>query len=466
MADTATQSLEYIRNSGEFELVRDIPVFDEHDEWDEQGNLLRRFDAAKLTLIAQTSNARRATGDLSPIGPGHTVSDQTNPKTGQVVYKAKETDQPDIYGYVGELKVGKYGPSGKTAILADFYMKRQVSLPDGRKLTGKQALAEFPRRSIELWYADNTIDWVALLRRAPQRDLGLTVAPTGPAQYAKALQSAPWDALQSAVFSDKSRTRRLPAAYSLSGKLRYAMEDSPVPDMNDPTAPPDANAIPQDPAPAAGAGGDLSPEDAGKAMSYAKHIFSNHPLGKYLHTKYSKEAGCEDAPVDAPPVDAAAGVPVPPPAAPATPKGPDQFAMASPTNATMPAAPAAEPDKNARKGEPDKYAMEMNALRQQNEMLARKLNYSKALTTLRENGCEFDFEVELNDSMEMGPEQFAKHLDRVRRCSPHAPVGGPMLQTEVPANPAAEMSQELLNRRLNYMRTAQCTWGKAVETIK
>src|ERR1700726_4651389 len=150
MADIASKSLDSILHSDEYERVENIPVFDAHQEFSPDGTLLRDFTPEKLAIIAKTCNARLNTGDLAPIGPGHTVSDMYG-KDGQIVYKAKETDNPPLWGFLTGFRVGKYGPSGKTAILVDAYMRKNIIL-EGKTISGKQALAEFPRRSIELWY--------------------------------------------------------------------------------------------------------------------------------------------------------------------------------------------------------------------------------------------------------------------------------------------------------------------------
>src|SRR5690242_14229299 len=171
--DWATASLQHVLGSDEYVRVPCVPIFDEHDEYDAQGQPVRRFGAAELRTIAGRCNARaQQTGDLSPFGPGHTFDDVYD-KAGRLIYKAREEDQPPPWGYLHNYQLARYGPEGKLAVCADFYVKKQLTDNRGQPVDGLQYLKTFPRRSVELWAEDGIIDWVAVLRRTPQRDLGL-----------------------------------------------------------------------------------------------------------------------------------------------------------------------------------------------------------------------------------------------------------------------------------------------------
>ena len=211
--DQATKALAAITSSGDYERVEGLPVFDAHDEYDAKGNLIRRFDRKKLEDICVKCNKRTDTGDLSPFGPGHTDPDATEDK------------QPIPYGFVGNYRVGKYGPAQKPAILADFYVKRKIETPEGNTLDGVKAFYSYPRRSVEYWPKDGFFDWVAILRRTPQRDLGV-------AHYSKEGKPAPRK-----IFAAPAQTKCL-AAVERGGKLFYSMET----DMDPLTGPADANA--------------------------------------------------------------------------------------------------------------------------------------------------------------------------------------------------------------------------------
>lgn len=247
--DHATKSLDAILKSDRYVPVAGVPIFDEHSEYDDEGNLTQRFDKSKLEAICKECNKRaETTGDLSPFGPGHTISG------------APEQSQPPIWGYVHNYRIGKYGPDQKTGILADLYVKKTVK-DNGDTLTAQEALDAYPRRSIELWVKDKMIDWVALLKRTPQRDLGLltydktthtNVIAKGGVRYAKPDRTAAF------------------AARERGGKLYYSMELADM-DAMKPTLPADAG---------------HDPEFHGKVMKCMK---SAYPRLDDLHKKYEME---------------------------------------------------------------------------------------------------------------------------------------------------------------------------------
>ncbi len=479
MPDTATISLQNILNGGDYELVRDVPVFDEHDEYDAKGQLARRFDAAKLTQIARTSNARRRTGDLAPIGAGHTVTDQYDPATRQLLYKAKETDQPPIWGYVGEFKVGRYGPGGKLAIVADFYMRRKITIetPNGeRTLSGRQALEEFPRRSIELWYADDTIDWVALLRRTPQRDLGLTAAAS---MYARDLQTQPWNLIRERVFGDKGCSNRLAAAYSAVGKLRYSMDSAslasspadqdaavggrgPTRFGMDPTTLPDPNANP-DQANLPDPNG-LPPDQAAMADKYMAHYEKKHSWIKACKSKYGMEQPATPAPIPGadgsmPPMP---GEPMKNAAFPAA------MNAAPPGGAVPPPSPDdKDKDKFGRNGTPSRYERENVQLRQQNAELIKRLDvnerlgrYEKELVELQRDGYDLSVDEELATVVNFDASQFASYKDRIVRRYNKAPVSREMADLG-PAPVGGEITQSAGDAIIMRMRRDKVDFATA-----
>jgi len=166
--DSATKSVQAILGGLEYDCFRDLVVFDEHDETNADGKVVRKFDKDRLQKIVDVCNQRfQKDGSPALIGPGHTL----------LAKDAKESDQPAIWGLATDFRVGEFGPSQKTGILATFYMKRAIDTTDERGnpkvISGHQALKEYPRPSIELWHKENLIDWIALGRRRPERDLGL-----------------------------------------------------------------------------------------------------------------------------------------------------------------------------------------------------------------------------------------------------------------------------------------------------
>lgn len=187
--DPTLASLDRIRNSPDYVLVRNIPVFKEHTQHSAKGGAVRHFGAKELQRIVDRTNDRLKTGDMSPVGLGHTKDD------------ADESDQPPVIGYADRFRLGRFGPAQTLGILADFYIRKDM----------KAKAATFPRRSVELWMKDGFIDWIALLRRTPQLDLGLVTfsrqsGRDGPLYY------------------DRAGSQQILAAVSQTGKLRFSME--------------------------------------------------------------------------------------------------------------------------------------------------------------------------------------------------------------------------------------------------
>ncbi len=414
-----TTNLPLALQSGDYEIVDGIPIFDAHPEFDKKGNLVRDFDQAKLQKIADYGNQRFASGNPGLIGPGHTRPPQLDAQG--VVHHTKETDQPPIYGVLGELKVGRF--NGKPTLTARFYMKRQITMPDGSVVTGRQALAEFPRRSIELW-PDGLLDWVALLRVSAERDLGVTL----PGMYSRALAEAPWSVLKERLYSRDGRV--LQAAFSQDGKLRYSMEESPVPD---PTLQPDANA---DPTP-----DELNPEEAKTADRFAKHYEKNHAAFGAMCKRYAAEAPA--APAGAPAVMDSGSTGIP--------KGTELL----------------DEDKKLRmskQGDNRQYAKTIQELQDQlwaeRDLNARKdllAQYERDLRERLADGIELDLAEELADVKDVPTDKLqgacTKNLAKIARHYERSPVGGPMINPRVPTSSRpGVVDEKKADQAMHYMR--------------
>lgn len=462
--DTAVKSLKAILESGDYDYVEGIPLFDAHDEFDARkfipdgkggrianqnfGKLLHRFDKKRLEEIVSVCNKRIDAGDLSPIGPGHTLPDKG------------ELDQPPVWGWIGgRYSVGEFGPQKKLGILAGFYMKKRIKLPDGREITGREALQEFPRRSIELWHKDSMIDWVALLRRTPERDLGLTVQTYAKDRY------APWG-MKSEITLDSSHTRYARACEN-GGKLRYSMDEvgeedaeteakpdaSTKPDVkpddpnqeapDDPTKEPDSQITPESQP--------LSPTEEAQAERFWSHYMAKNAWMADACTKYSA-------------------------------------AMASPTNTAM---PGGSPDPTAEKPEESsdtdnppgvsqmaKPEEDLLRFQKENEELKTKLaeqqaradrqervaKYSKALSDLADEGYQFKATEELIDCAEMTQPQFDKHIERIKKNyakEDRAPIGGEIPVGKLPGDKKDPTEAEM-PAVLRFVREKGMTFEEAV----
>lgn len=408
MTDRATQSLEHIKESGEFVPIPDFVIFDEHDEFDENGKLIRRFDRKKLQKIVDRCNARQETsGDLAVIAPGHSLDD---PKS--------EEDQPPPWGYGADWRLGRFGPGQKLGIICTAYVRSVIKTKDGEMVDGPTHVQSFPRRSPEVWpnhaaipeHARDSIDWIALLRRAPQRDIGLSV-------------------YQRNYSADRSPI----GSVNRTGKIRYQME-TPMPDPNpvdEPRADVSAD-LPQ---------GDQPPEGHEEFAKHLDYAMSNHPHLKQLGAM-CKKYGMGEADPTATNV-ALPGADAPPPADdddPAMQRNQRGDVRKSKTQLQLDA------QEKRIKAMADEQAIERQRLRVQ--------RYEMALSELQ-GEYELDVAVELEDCAGLDEKGFAKHLDRIKRNYSRTPVGGDLpIEAFQEPNPAGKdlNNPEVAAKCMKYMR--------------
>lgn len=448
MTDATMTSLQSILQSDDYEVIENVPVFDEHDEYDREGNLIRRFGRLELQEIADKGNQREIeTGDLCPFGPGHTIDN------------APETSQPIPYGYVRNYRVERFGPSGKLAVICNFYIKKAY----------KAMAATFPRRSVELWIKDKMIDWIALLRRTPQRDLGLLTYEKD-AHYLAPLQL-------DSLFYDNLKKKHLAGHLSKSGKLRYSMDG----DMN-PTEPPDA----------------LAPDEEfhEKFLKAMKHHFP-HMHG--MHAKYASEIGEHphghmDVGDDAEGAGEADDERRGPEAEGEHRHHPEHgkhhhaehhehySAQISATNSSMPKAEKirmskVQEDIKLSKLEQENLALktrlaklEENQASTQKEM--RRVRYERDLTGLVGQGYQFDMAEEMEMHGDDAPEKFAKHLESIKKNYQRGPVGDFPILGKGDDAPIASAKADDINDPRNrdkfekatkYMREKGVDWDEAFE---
>lgn len=146
--------------------IPSVPIFDIHTRKfnrefkDDYGRTYRKdveetVDEAQLETIARNTQSRAEAGEYGIVFLGHT-SDE-----------GPETEQPPVVGFMKNYRVGKHGD--RAAMLADIYIK-------GDKDKVSDLLFQYPRRSAEVIRKnrpDGYVDSVALIKRAPERPLGV-----------------------------------------------------------------------------------------------------------------------------------------------------------------------------------------------------------------------------------------------------------------------------------------------------
>lgn len=133
-----------------FVIVRGVDVFDEHDERNGKGKLVRRFGKKELLRLARVNNQRARKGLFTPLVFGHTDPDQ-----------ADEEKQPQPRGYARNYRVEFDSGRRQWMLRCDYHIRQRDF----------QKAKTFPFTSIELYPRDGVIHPISLIRRAPARDL-------------------------------------------------------------------------------------------------------------------------------------------------------------------------------------------------------------------------------------------------------------------------------------------------------
>ncbi len=145
-----------LRNHRHFVRIKRVPIIDVNTRKYRKGNdvVEEVLDEEQLHRICSNSQGRADKGEYGLVFLGHTTDD------------GPEVDQPPVTGYLNNFQVGEH--NHRPTILADIFMYRDAK-PD-------QILRQFPRRSAEIIGLEDHngyIDALSLIKRAPERDLGL-----------------------------------------------------------------------------------------------------------------------------------------------------------------------------------------------------------------------------------------------------------------------------------------------------
>lgn len=138
--------------------VPSVPLLDEHELTNDSGQPIATVDRAALEEIARNNNHKVvSTGDPATLILGHTSDDPRAP-------------EKPAKGFVVNYAVKPFRrlPNGKVvyAIHGDYKLRPQNA----------HLVEEYPRRSVELWWARRDIDPVAMLGgSSPERDLGAVI---------------------------------------------------------------------------------------------------------------------------------------------------------------------------------------------------------------------------------------------------------------------------------------------------
>lgn len=173
---TAVKSRDHgpnLMDSSRFVKVERVPIIDtlerSYFKKDQNGKDVRikeSVDEKQLGNILRNSRLRSERGDHGIVFLGHTDD------------HGREIDQPPIIGFTSNYEIGEH--NGSPTILGDLYIDKKTCNRLGFAVDDPDdVLMQFPRRSAEvisLGSPKGYIDSVALLKRTPERSLGLVTS--------------------------------------------------------------------------------------------------------------------------------------------------------------------------------------------------------------------------------------------------------------------------------------------------
>jgi hypothetical protein len=151
-----------LTDSVRFVRIKSVPIIDvlerSYFKKDDDGEIVKvkeSVDENQLKILFKNTKEREKKGEYGLIFIGHTDD------------HGKEKDQPPLVGWLANYNFSHHNDN--PAIVADIFLDRELCDPSEVK-------NQYPRRSAEVISLDKPngyIDSVALMKRTPERDLGL-----------------------------------------------------------------------------------------------------------------------------------------------------------------------------------------------------------------------------------------------------------------------------------------------------
>lgn len=145
-------------NPEKWHTVPSVPLLDEHEMTDDNGNVIAQVDKAYLEEVAR-NNQRKIyeTGDPATIILGHTSDHPNAPEKPAQGFIVNPIVKPFKRNQDGQIIYAIHG---------DYKIRHNK----------KHLIEQYPRRSVELWHSKKDIDPVALLGgSSPERELGVLI---------------------------------------------------------------------------------------------------------------------------------------------------------------------------------------------------------------------------------------------------------------------------------------------------
>lgn len=171
MTDPTLRILATLDDPDRYTREQGVPVFVPHVRRDEEGEVEVEVSPEDLDEIAgEMQRKLEEFGTLVRVTRGHVVLPKPDAPP------PPEDEQPPIWGWAKNARVGTWGPQNKPGLLVDIYFQRDRH---------EEAMG-YPFRSAEYYPETNEITGIALLRRDPELDMGLlTYARRGTPEQGK-----------------------------------------------------------------------------------------------------------------------------------------------------------------------------------------------------------------------------------------------------------------------------------------
>ena len=164
-ADPTLEFLDRLNDPSKWVVRRGVPLFTAHRRKGRDGEEVVVTDGDLPEIAANMAALERDAGVVGRITPGHVQAGRP------------ETDQPPLYGFMRNPRVGPFGPSRKPAVLVDnYYFPEHAAAAD-----------RLPYRSAEYYPAERVIRGMALLLRDPFLDMGVVTYTGGGRAYQYAM---------------------------------------------------------------------------------------------------------------------------------------------------------------------------------------------------------------------------------------------------------------------------------------
>lgn len=158
ISDPTLTLLDKLEDSSLWDVLPNVPIFVPHERTGKDGSPIN-VTKSRLKKICENFERNRKSRRIIPrITIGHVKQHPDTP----------EQNQPDIVGFADNWRIGELEDT--PCILADFYFDKAFH----DDIYRRDNVLKFPYRSAEFYPASDEITGVALLKRDPQLDMGIT----------------------------------------------------------------------------------------------------------------------------------------------------------------------------------------------------------------------------------------------------------------------------------------------------